>query len=48
VKQIDEGTGVSEERMCRGIAARDFIGFSTDHFFEGLAVAGRKGKKLLD
>lgn len=48
MKQIDEGTGVSEERMRGGIAASDFIGFSADHFFEGLAVAGRKGKKLLD
>ena len=48
VKQIDEGTGMSEEGMGRDLAASDFIGLSADYFFEGFAVTGRKSKEFLD
>ena len=48
MKQVDEGAGVSEERVGGSIAAGDFVGFSADYFFERFAVAGRKGEEFLD
>lgn len=39
---------MSEEGVRGDLTAGNFVGFSTNYFFEGFAVAGRKSEEFFD